>query len=109
MGHLRALNLHNRATVIARLTSGARNVAQLTEVGSARAPADHHMAVASGKDLLCQIDLEELTRALDDGVDVKERAIGVEHIAANRNSGAQAAPPSTAYLIPRRIATVCAG
>src|SRR3989442_9429001 len=42
VSRLRVLHFHNRATAIARLTSGGRNVAQLTEVGSARAPADHY-------------------------------------------------------------------
>jgi len=46
------LNFHNRATVIASLAPGGRNVGQRAEVGSARAPADDHMVVASGKDLL---------------------------------------------------------
>src|SRR4029450_4142312 len=70
--YLRVLYFHDRATVIARLTSGGRNVTQLTEVGSARAPANHNVAVAGRQHLLdvevqigkrCQIDLEELTRA----------------------------------------------
>ena len=44
-----------------------------------------------------------------DGVDVEERAIGVEDKAADWRSGAQSAPPPAAYFIPRRISTVCAG
>src|SRR5438128_12468847 len=72
MTYLRVLYFHDRATVIARLTSGGQNVAQWAEVGAARAPANHHMAVTGSQHLLdvevqigkrCQIDLEELTRA----------------------------------------------
>src|SRR5438094_7109367 len=68
---LRVLYFHDRAAVIARLTSGGRNVAQWAEVGAARAPANHHMTVTGRQHLLdvevqigkgCQIDLEELTR-----------------------------------------------
>src|SRR4030095_6992423 len=70
--YLRVLYFHHRATVIARLTSGGRNVTQLTEVGSARAPANHNVAVAGRQHLLDveaqirnrdQIDLEERARA----------------------------------------------
>ena len=67
------LNFHDRATVIASLAPGGRNVAQRAEVGSARAPTNQYMAIASGQHLLdvemeirkrCQIDLEELARAV---------------------------------------------
>src|SRR5215510_7179865 len=55
------------------LTSGGQNVAQPTEVGTARAPANDYVAAASSEDLLDveveigkrgQIHLEELARAL---------------------------------------------
>src|SRR5215510_3755093 len=70
------LDFHDRATVIAGLASGGRNVGQWSEVGSPRAPADDHMAVASAKDLLdiemqigkrSHINLEELARAVVSG------------------------------------------
>jgi hypothetical protein len=69
-------HFHDRTAVIARLTPGGRNIDQWAEVGSARAPPDDHMAVASGKDLLnievevgerSHIDLEELTGAFVSG------------------------------------------
>src|SRR5215475_8095757 len=75
------LDFHDRATVIAGLASGGRNVGQWSEVGSARTPADDRMAVASGKDLLniemqigkrCHIDLEELARAFVSGERCRE-------------------------------------
>src|SRR5947209_11134253 len=62
---LRVLYFHDRTPVIARLTSGGRNVAQWAEVGAARAPANHHMTVTGHQHLLdvevqigkgCQID-----------------------------------------------------
>src|SRR5262245_16304126 len=57
------LDFYDRATVIAGLASGGRNVGQRAQVGAARAPADDHMAVASGKDLL-DIQMKALTGAV---------------------------------------------
>ena len=52
VGCLAVLHFHKRATVVHRLTSSGRYVAQRAQVSSARTPANYHMAFTSSQQLL---------------------------------------------------------
>jgi hypothetical protein len=69
VGRLAVLHFHDRATVVARLTSGGRNVAQLTEVVATRAAADQSIP--------CLFLLQKLADPFHEGLGIVD--VGRDH------------------------------